>query len=303
MILVNKTAAIASSLTSQHLVGLLRRLPHGRPPADGQQFLFRQAEAVGVAFRHLRSPAPSVASATPPPPSRIDVVLPLTGTAVLRRRNRLRRRPLLPAPAPTPPAAAQAELGRRLRHGPFYDGRPSGQERHGLADAGLERRDGGERSRSQLHRRNGRNNTDGRLIRRQPSRRRWHHHLRLKTHHQLSNRMTLISLLMPPSILLLLKRATFLKWSNYIQINFWDLNHFSTIALLLLRRNLRERTGVDWREKTKNNSVRSSPSRVYFIIGKDLNVNIKYYTGFDFYDSRWRRLLYLHTHTHTKDSR
>jgi hypothetical protein len=35
--------------------------------------------------------------------------------------------------------------------------------------------------------------------------------LRLKTHHQLSNRMTLISLLMPPSILLLLKRATFLK--------------------------------------------------------------------------------------------
>jgi hypothetical protein len=123
--------------------------------------------------------------------------------------------------------------------------------------------------------------------------------LRLKTHHQLSNRMTLISLLMPPSILLLLKRATFLKWSNYIQINFWDLNHFSTIALLLLRRNLRERTGVDWREKTKNNSVRSSPSHVYFIIGKDLNVNIKYYTGFDFYDSRWRRLLYLHTHTHT----
>ena len=169
---IDPTAAVASSFTYEHFIGLLCRLPHGWPPTDGQFFLFRETETIGVAFKHLHSP-PSVASVASSSPSRIGVVLPVSWIAILRRWHWLRWRSLLP----TASATTQTEFGGGFCHCTFHDGSSTGQERYGFADACLERRNGRERSRSQLYGHRRRNTWTAGIFYHRKSPRRGHHYM------------------------------------------------------------------------------------------------------------------------------
>lgn len=139
----NGTVTITSSLSHEHFgIRLLRGSSNGRSPAISS--LFRKAETIGIAFWYLRA---SLSNSSGTSSSWIVIVLFISRIAVLRRRNRISWRSVLSSTS----AATAAEFRRRLRHGPFYDGRAQSQERHGFADARLAGGDGRKCARTELY--------------------------------------------------------------------------------------------------------------------------------------------------------